>query len=199
VITYRFFFGLIPTLTSIALLVVCALGSGCVWRGAAADHYIGPLLFGTERFHARAASIDEQVHFPALIELGQQWGISVGIVRRITASPRMIDVNQPVSMRPATEASRPLFSIPISKNLSLSPFYLRIERMTIPELRIRSLVGFQGSVGNEGNFLSVGLSTTREFVPLQNGTYVLCHDSHRPLEMTFAVYKYRNGGSPITC
>ncbi len=197
-IPYRLLFDSVPTLVPIALLI-CTLGSGCVWRGATADHYIGPLLFGTERFHARAARIDEQVHFPALIESGQQWGISVGIVRRMTASPRVIDASQPVSTRPATEAPRPFFSLPISKALSLSPFYLRIERETSPEFRIRSLVGFQGSVGAEGNFLSAGLATTREFIPHHEGSYLLCHDSRAPLETTFVVYKNGTGFTSTSC
>lgn len=194
----RLLFDSVPTLAPIALLV-CTLGSGCVWRGATADHYIGPLLFSTERFYAKAARIDEQVHFPALIESGQQWGISVGIVRRMTASPRVIDASQPASKPLATEASRPFFSLPISKTLSLSPFYLRIERKTSPELRIRSLVGFQGSMGAEGSFLSIGLATTREFIPRHEGSYLLCHDSRAPLETTFVVYKNNTGFTSAHC
>jgi hypothetical protein len=198
VILYQHSFGHIPALASIVLLV-CTLGNGCVWRGATADQYIGPLLFNTERFPTRAASIDEQVHFPALIEWGQQWGISVGIVRRVIASPRVIDASQPVIRRSTIEASRPFFSIPITKNLSLSPFYLRIEHKPSPEFRIRSLVGFQGSVGAEGNFLSVGLATTREFIPRHGGPYLLCHDSRAPLETTFVVYKNSTGFTSTPC
>ena len=181
---------------SIALLMAIP---GCVWRGETADHYIGPLLFGTQRFPARVASIDEQVHFPVLIESGRQWGISLGIMRHITASPQVIDATQPTRKPLASEGPRPFFSIPITKNLALSPFHLRIDRQVSPELRIRSLVGFQGSVGEEGNFLSVGLATTREFTPHHEGPYLLCHDSRDPLGTTFVLYKNNAGFPPTPC
>jgi hypothetical protein len=193
VIPYRLISDFFLSTTAIVLLSYTFIG--CVWKGATTDHYIGPLLFGTQQPRAKAATVNEQVHFPALIESGRQWGISLGIVRHITATPRIIDTGRSTK-RAATEKLRPFFSIPITKSLAFSPIYLRIDRQTSPELRIRSLVGFQGSVGDEGNFLSVGLSTTREFVPLHSGTYVLCHDSHRPLETTFVVYK---NGSPAPC
>lgn len=181
---------------SIALLMAIP---GCVWRGETADHYIGPLLFGTQRFPARVASIDEQVHFPVLIESGRQWGVSLGIVRRIVASPRVIDASLLPNKRTETDGPRPFFSIPVTKNLALSPFYLRIDRQVSPELRVRSLIGFQGSVGEEGNFLSVGLATTREFTPHHEGPYLLCHDGRDPLGTTFVLYKNGTGFHPTPC
>ncbi|MEX5220069.1 MAG: hypothetical protein NW701_19785 [Nitrospira sp.] len=185
-IIHRFDCGVFLSITAIAFLSYTL--TGCVWRGRTTDHYIGPLLFGTEEPRAKVERIDEQVHFPALIESGRQWGISLGIVRRITAIPQRVGAGR--SMK-RLGTSTPFFIIPITKHLALSPIYLRINRQTGPELRIRSLVGFQGAMGDEGNFLSIGLSTTWEFMPLQDGTYILCHDSHRPLETTFTVYKDR--------
>lgn len=192
-IPYRLISDFFLRITAVAFLSHTL--TGCVWKGATTDHYIGPLLFGGQKSRARIDSINEQVHFPALVESGRQWGISLGVMRRITGSPQVVDASQSTK-RSGAEILHPFFSIPITKSLSLSPIYLRIDRQTSPELRIRSLVGFQGSVGDEGNFLSVGLSTTREFVPLQNGAYILCHDSQRPLETTFVVYKNK---TPAPC
>ena len=180
-------------------MLAVLIASGCVWRGDTADHYIGPLLFGTQRFPARVASINEQVHFPALIESGRQWGFSLGVIRRVTATPRVVDGDQPTGDRSSAKSPRSFFSIPITESLAVSPFYLRIDLQTSSEFIIRSLVGFQGSIGDEGNFLSAGLSTTRQFTPRQEGAYLLCHDSHVPLEMTFIVYKNQSGFSPTPC
>lgn len=175
------------------------MSTGCVWRGENADHYVGPLLFGSRQYSAKIASLEEQIHFPIVIESGKQWGLSVGVLRHITATPNVIGEQDATISHSTKEISRSLLSLPVTKTLTLSLFYLRIDRAADSEFIIRSLIGVQGSVGEEGNFLSAGLSTTRQFTPHHEGTYLLCHDSHRPFETTFVVFKNSAQFSPMPC
>lgn len=178
--------GGLPIVAFAALLVI---GTGCVWRGDSADHYIGPLFYGPLQTSAKVGHIDEQVHFPILIETGRQWGVSLGIMRRIAASPRIINPSQPLDQLATPEIVRQFLSIPITRRLAFSPLYLRIDRRTNPEFKIRSLVGFQTSGGEDGYFLSAGLATTREFIPRHVGPYMLCHESRNPLDTTLVIYR----------
>jgi hypothetical protein len=129
------------------LMILTILGvSGCVWRGDTSDHYFGPLLFGSTEYSKKIAHVDEQIHFPAVLESGNQWGLSFGILRHITATPLIFKDGDVTNSRPAGKAARSFFSIAMTKALAFSPFYLRIDHRTSPEFRIRSLVGLQASV-----------------------------------------------------
>ena len=180
------------------LLTIC-VASGCVWRGVTSDHHFGPLLFGSTEYSKKISHIDEQIHFPAVFESGNQWGLSFGILRHITATPQVIKDGGTTIPRQTDRTTHPFFSIVITKALAFSPFYLRVDRRTNPEFRIRSLVGLQASVGEEGNFLNAGISTTREFIPREDGLYLLCHNSRVPLEMTFLLYREADHFPSMSC
>jgi hypothetical protein len=181
------------------MLITIWATSGCVWRGDTSDHYFGPLLFGSTEHSKNIAQIDEQIHFPAVLESGNQWGLSLGVLRHITATPLIFKDGAVTNSRPAGKAVRSFFSIAITKALAFSPFYLRIDHRTSPEFRIRSLVGLQASVGAEGNFLNAGLSVTREFTPREDGLYLFCHNSRVPLEMTFLLYRETDHFPSMSC
>lgn len=182
----------------LAVLSCSILVSACAIRTSQAEHYLGPVLYTTGR-HATVQSMSEQLHFPLLAEVGTQWGLSVGVVRRVRAVPLIL--NTEGAPDPANQPEH-LISwglLQLSSNTFLSPLYLRVTPSEPPEFLVRSVVGASIGVGSEQNTLTAGMKHMTEFRPVTSGIHFLCYQSARPGRMSYVVSEQPELFSRLAC
>jgi hypothetical protein len=187
------------TLTLGIILLNCSLFSnGCAIRTSQAEHYFGPMLYTTGQ-QATVQSMSEQRHFPFLAEIGTQWGLSVGIIRRVRAIPLILDeMGKPDS----TNRLEHIWSwggIQLSSNTFLSLLYLLASPSDPPEFLARSIVGASIGIGSEQNALTAGTKRMTEFRPLTSGIHRLCYQSEAPGRMNYVVAERLESISQFHC
>jgi len=122
------------------LLAILPLHS-CAWRGGAAEHYLGPVLFRYSPPLEDRPAISQLVALGVFREGGRQWGLSLGGVERTTVSARLIGDMEPVATPKSPRWSTPLnlLGSPVPSRWTLSLFYLRVDGMQPPGLLARRL------------------------------------------------------------
>src|SRR6266478_2642247 len=64
------------------------LASSCAIRSATADHYVGPVLYRRGTPCRDGADVTEVVQVGGAAETGREWGVSLGVIERVAATPR---------------------------------------------------------------------------------------------------------------
>jgi hypothetical protein len=144
--------------SALVLLLATLPLHGCVWRGGATEHYLGPVLFRYTPSQEDKPAINQVVALGVLGEGGRQWGLSLGVVERTTVSPQFIGGTEPGATPDSPRWSTPLNPLrsPAAGRWHLSPFYLRVHGVQPPGLLARRLYGFQLVAGPEARAASLG-------------------------------------------
>ncbi|MDH5738921.1 MAG: hypothetical protein OEY77_01195 [Nitrospira sp.] len=182
----------------IAILSCSFFVSGCAVRTSQGEHYIGPVLYTTGQ-QATVQSMSEQRHFPVLVEVGTQWGLSIGVIRRVRAVPLILDemgqrhsANQP-------EHIRSWGMIRLSPTTFLSLLYLRATPSEPPKFLARSILGISLGVGSEQYTLTAGMKHVTEVRPITEGIHRLCYQSGAPERMSYVVAERLESLSQLPC
>jgi hypothetical protein len=159
--------------------------SGCAYRTSDAEHYLGPVVYVTGS-QATVQSMSEQIHFPALLEAGSQWGLSIGVMKRVRAVPLFMN-DDPALMHKANMPERLLSwgGIWLSRNMLLNIGYLRVIQSSEPQFVARSVVGATATLGRETNALSAGSTQITYVRGVEDSLRILCYESAAPEKMVF--------------
>jgi hypothetical protein len=134
--------------------------------------------------------MSEQIHFPALLEAGSQWGLSVGVIKRVRAVPLFMN-DDPTLMNKANIPERLLSwgGVWLSRNMLLNLGYLRVIQSSEPQFLARSVVGATAMLGRETNALSAGSTQVTYVRAVKDGLRFLCYESAAPERMVFLSVK----------
>lgn len=189
----------LPALTLCIALLSCPFFiNGCAVRTSQAEYYFGPVLYTTGQ-QATVQSMSEQTHFPFLAEAGTQWGLSIGVIRRVRAIPLILNAAGLPAPSNQLEHLTSWGGIQLSSNTFLSLFYLRATPSEPPEFLARSIVGASIGVGSEQNTLTAGIKYVTEFRPLTSGIHRLCYQSGAPGRMNYVVAERVESLSQFPC
>jgi hypothetical protein len=171
---------------------------GCIIRTSHADHYLGPVIL-VQGSADVSAGTSEQIHFPAVIEMGTQWGISIGLIKRVVGSPDEVTSSNDAGHPQNRILVSTFMGFPLTSNALISLLYLRAEQEALPEFRMRSLIGGRIGFGAEYRSASIGVVHTTEFVPLKEGLYFLCYRSNQPEALRFIFARNLERVSTLNC
>lgn len=173
------------------VLVVACSSSGCAWRTATAERYFGPVLFRFSPPEGDAPAINQVISIGIFGEAGRQWGISLGVVERLTVSPvymRGTDPEEPLRQAHWSMLLGGLVS-PAPRRWNFSPLYLRVDEVGTPALVTRRLYGAQIVAGPEERAASLGVvSLARVDVP-EDAIAVIDYDSRAPMAARLRVWR----------
>ena len=173
------------------VLVVAYSASGCAWRTATAEHYFGPVLFRYSPPEGDAPATNQVVAVGALGEAGRQWGMSLGVVERITVSPAYMRGTEREEAQQRPQWSMLLGGLvsPAPRRWTFSPVYLRVDEIGVPALVVRRLYGAQIVAGPEVRAASLGVvSLARVDVP-DDAIALIDYDSRVPMAARFRVWR----------
>lgn len=161
--------------------------SGCVWRTAEAEYFIGPIVFRSSQPESGEAYVwEEKPIFPLTLEIGEHNGLTTGFLTRIAANPIDPPRNEAIewcSWAISFSCSRP--SAATGWHWSL--LYSRVTHGRSPEFIERNLIGASVGIGAEGRYLTVGYSAKTQLRPRDNAYYLFCYGRDNPLQMRFRV------------
>ena len=172
----------------IAFLLIWAT-SACAWRTAEADHFIGPILFrAIQPPEGKAYIWEEKSVFPLMFEAGEHSGMTIGLIKRLTAYP--VDGNTTWLIKWCSgifsfSCSRPS----MSDGWHWSLFYSRVVHGKAPEFHDRTVIGTSIGAGTDGRYLTIGYSAETQLRPRDNAYYIFCYTRRDPLRMRFEVAK----------
>ena len=181
-------------LRSVLVLLIATLTlHGCAWRSGAAEHYLGPVLFRYSPSLEDRPAISQVVAMGVFGEGGRQWGLSLGVVARITISPRLLDGTEPVATPNSPRWSTPLNPLgsPVPGRWNFSPFYLRVDRVQLPGLVARRLYGLQLVAGPEIHAVSLGMTSLMRVEVPNDAIALVRFDAHAPLAARFSMWRTR--------
>ena len=182
----------------IVILSCSFFASGCAVRTSQAEHYIGPILYTTGQ-QATVQSMSEQRHFPFLAEVGTQWGLSIGVIRRVRAVPLVLDEMGRLDSANQPEHIRSWGMIRLSSTTFLSLLYLRSTPSKPPEFLARSILGVSLGVGSEQYALTAGMKHVADVRPITKGIHRLCYQSGAPERMNYVVAERLESLSQLPC
>jgi len=176
----------LPGAARVLLLSLLAgtLFSGCAWRTADTTHHFGPVVFRFSPPRASAGGVSDLVHVGPLVEAGAQWGVSLGVMERITVVPAT--AGSPASPSRAEPPLRwPAFGALEPERWHVSLLYVRIPTPSAPALILRRLYGAELTIGAETRSASLGW-TSRLLVHLpEDAVSVARFDGQRPMTSVF--------------
>lgn len=173
------------------LLSALCLQPGCAWRSQEAEHYFGPVMYRHSDPQSGKAYLGEQIHFPFLLEGGDQWGVAIGLSRRLVASPNMIKKSgKRESDLSLWKWTKPLsfFSDSSGNEWNFSLIYLRGDGLKGSSLFSRSQFGGSVGIGEEARNISLGITKKVEIYPIHEGLYFLEYNSDRPNETRYEIW-----------
>jgi hypothetical protein len=179
--------------SALVLLLATLPLHGCVWRGGATEHYLGPVLFRYTPSQEDKPAINQVVALGVLGEGGRQWGLSLGVVERTTVSPQFIGGTEPGATPDSPRWSTPLNPLrsPAAGRWHLSPFYLRVDGVQPPGLLARRLYGLQLLAGPEARAASFGMMSLMRIEVPDDAIALVRFDPNAPLTARFSVWRSR--------
>ena len=171
-------------------IVLLLFATGCAWRTAHSERYFGPVFHRTIAAADGEAAVRQTRHLGFLLEVGRQWGLTVGFADRVAAAPAEIAGGASSGERWSTLGSPPFGS------WFFSPLYLVGRRLPAPRFLARTVLGVRVGYGEEARSLSVGYARTTEVRPPHDALYALDYDASDPLAMRFHVWHDRPGHQP---
>jgi hypothetical protein len=123
------------------------------------------------------------VQFGGAAEAGRQWGLSLGFIDRVAATPR--DGIAPCPAEAGSGDDR--------RQWHFSPLYKRFDDREPPRFVHRSVVGTQAVAGPEGGALSLGAISATLFTPPPDAFCSFRYDASDPTGMRFTVWNVRPG------
>lgn len=161
--------------------------SGCVWRTAEVEYFVGPILFRSSQPESGNAYVwEEKPLSPLTLEAGEHNGLTTGFLTRIAAKPIDPAVNEAIewcSWAISFSCSKP--SAATSWHWSL--LYSRVTHGRRPEFIERNLIGASVGIGAEGRYLTAGYSAKTQLRPRDNAYYLFCYGRDHSLQMRFRV------------
>lgn len=179
----------------VAAVVALILPAGCAWRMGGDEHYVGPVLFRHREAPPGGARVTEVVRVGLAFEGGHQWGMAVGLGRRISASA--VDVCDESSSVPPLR----IITWPPDRGArwTFSPIYLRIENTPPPDFLGRSTYGFELAMGPELTALSIGATSRTRLVPPADSISRFVYDASDSLATRFVTCRdVPNRPMPLT-
>ena len=170
--------------------ILCAHAS-CAWRSQEAEHYFGPVMYRYVTPGSGKAYLSEQIHFPFLFETGDQWSFTIGLNRRLVASPIVIKKFRKGKVDSTLwKWTKPLALLPdpAEGEWGVSLIYLRGDGLKESNLFSRAQYGASMGFGNEARNLSLGVASKVELRPVQEGVYLLEYDSNRSNETRYEIW-----------
>lgn len=168
----------------VAVLSAALLASGCAWHAAGTEHYFGPVLFRYRETPDHGTLVSEVIRLAVAGEAGRQWGISVGMSRRLMAAAQdsCIEKEEPISPRLRVALSP--YGTPHPGRWTFSPVYLRVDHLAETRFVSRTLYGAEVTAGHETSALSLGV-VSRSLFEVPGDSFVrLRFDTDRPMETT---------------
>lgn len=170
------------------MAALLALGlSSCTIRTRTADHYFGPVLYRRGEPCRDGADVTQVVQLGGAMEAGRQWGLSLGLVDRVSARPR--DAAIPCPHEPASPEDR--------RRWRFSPLYVRFEGQEPPRFVHRSVLGTQAVAGPEAGAVSLGAISATLFVPPPDAFCSMHYDASDPTGLRFTVWNVRPGDAVL--
>jgi hypothetical protein len=167
------------TLLRVAIVLLVGLGGGCAWRSGGAEHYLGPVMFRHTAGAGGEAVVSQVRSLGLLAEGGRQWGLTLGMLDRITVAPR-------TAPGPVWTALGVGPLVPERWHLSLA--YLRGIGVPAAPLVVRRLYGAQLAAGVEATALSVGVIVRADMRPPDDAVTLLEFDAASPLRARLTVW-----------
>jgi len=170
----------------LSVTLVPVVVSSCAFRTAGADHYVGPILYRTAAACPDGADTTQVVSVGAAIETGRQWGLSLGFIERVAASPRDGEIPCSTAAQGGT----------VDRRWHVSAIYVRFDHDEPPRFVHRSVVGAQAVAGLEANALSIGAISATLLLPPPDAYCNLRYDARDPTGMHFTVWRVRADHPP---
>ncbi len=154
------------------LMVVLA---GCAWRSQGVEHYFGPMLLRQQVGQERTRVL-ESAGGPWFFEGGTQWGLSLGLHRRLLALPPSKSAGSP----------RRTVYLPLGDGWYFSPFHTAVPTaQSGPRFVDRRLFGLQLGLGGEGNSLSLGFTSIQTLTAAPKGSHCFWYLDRHPGQTRF--------------
>jgi hypothetical protein len=164
-----------------AAVVLLGVASSCAIRTSSAEHYVGPILYRRGTPCRDGADVLQVVQLGGAGEAGRQWGVSLGLVERVSATPR--DGMQGCAAEPRADGER--------RRWHFSPLYTRFEHSEVPRFVHRSIIGTQAVAGVESTAVSLGIVSATLLLPPPDAFCSFHYDGSDPTGMRFTVWTVR--------
>ena len=175
--------GIATVLLGVILMTVFG---GCVWRMGNEEHYLGPVLLRQVQPPEGKAYVSQQIHFPFVLEGGEQWGISLGYQNRIVAMPQKRPCRYEEELKEIFEHKHQSNIPAKSKEWTFQLFSVNyIQPQMNSKFISRTNVGVTLGFGKEANGLTIGGTRLTELNPSVEGHYIFLYGNTSPLETVF--------------
>lgn len=176
------------TILAQQISLISVLLSGCSLQTIDAEYYIGPVAFQYIAPPKGKAYVDQVMRFGIATEAGTNWGVTLGILERISVIPITVKSPQFTSINESQASPWSLFAAPLINDWKLSLFYLCIERHADDYFLYRSVYGAELVVGMEISNLSLGAVRRTVFKPPDNAFSSLHFKSNHPMQAQARVW-----------
>ena len=179
-----------PLVLVLLIYITCA---GCAIRVAQTEHFVGPIWFRYSADEATRPQVIEVVRFGVAAEMGNQWGVTLGVLDRIAVAPREPGVTD------GAENYRwrlPLQSgpDPVPERWHVSWLYARVEGLRPAQLVRRVVYGAEVTAGPEARALSLGVTARMHIHALPDAVSIVRFNSRWPLATRFTVWSTPRDG-----
>ncbi len=137
----------------------------------------------------RRAHVLEVVRFGLIGELGEQWGLAVGVIDRVSASPHA----------PGATAVPSRWSLPLQSRAALAPdawhvswLYARLDHPAPAALVRRVVYGSEATIGPDATALSLGVTSRLSVRAAPDSVSLIRFNSDHPLATRVTVWPARD-------